>query len=122
MVTTRTLEESGFISSFFFSSPKCRVKVTGKKKNVVISGILEAYLKANPQKRPVLQPIDNQSKCKVLKTSTSTHHVRRKWTFWHTLDCLSLQINCNRMVVDDTQDDEEEDDDDVSTTSHYTSF
>lgn len=43
-----------------FFSPKCRVKVTGKKKNVVINGILEAYLKAFPHKRP--QPrIDDES-------------------------------------------------------------
>lgn len=33
-------------------SPKCRVKVTGRKKNVVINGILEAFLKAFPHKRP----------------------------------------------------------------------
>ncbi len=50
-------------------SPQCRVKVTGKKKNVVINGILEAYLKAYPHKRPILQAIDNM-KCKT-KTSTN---------------------------------------------------
>jgi len=48
----------------YIFSPKCRVKVTGKKKNVVINGILEAFLKAYPQKRPVLKPIDNTA-CKI---------------------------------------------------------
>lgn len=38
--------------------PKCRVKVTGKKKNVVINGILEAFFKAYPEKRPVLKVVD----------------------------------------------------------------
>ena len=41
--------------------PHCRVKVTGKKKNVVINGILEAFFKAYPEKRPVLQAIDNKN-------------------------------------------------------------
>jgi len=31
---------------------------------VVINGILEAFLKAYPQKRPVLKPIDNTA-CKI---------------------------------------------------------
>lgn len=39
--------------------PKCRVKVTGKKKNVVINGILEAFFKAYPDKRPALKTMDN---------------------------------------------------------------
>ncbi len=44
-------------------SPKCRVKVTGKKKNFVINGILEAYLKAYPHKRPVpKEPDEDKSK------------------------------------------------------------
>ena len=38
--------------------PKCRVKVTAKKKNVVINGILEAFFKAYPEKRPALKVID----------------------------------------------------------------
>jgi hypothetical protein len=45
--------------------------VIGKKKNVVINGILEAYLKAYPHKRPVLKAIDN-NKCKVIKKTTNT--------------------------------------------------
>ncbi len=53
---------------FDIFSPKCRVKVTGKKKNVVINGILEAFLKAYPQKRPVLKPIDNTT-CKIKPTN-----------------------------------------------------
>ncbi len=50
--------------------PKCRAKVIGKKKNVVINGILEAFLKAYPQKRPVLKTIDNTN-CPI-KTTTNT--------------------------------------------------
>lgn len=50
------------------------MKVTGKKKNVVINGILEAFLKANPQKRPVLKPIDN-SKNKVKTTMNTQNQV-----------------------------------------------
>ncbi len=47
----------------FLFSPKCRVKVTGKKKNFVINGILEAYLKAYPHKRPVpKEPDEDKSK------------------------------------------------------------
>lgn len=42
-------------------SPKCRVKVTGKKRNVVINGILEAFLKAYPHKRPAPKD-DDQDK------------------------------------------------------------
>ena len=43
---------------FRFISPKCRVKVIGKKKNVVVNGLLEAYLKAFPHKRPEPKTID----------------------------------------------------------------
>jgi hypothetical protein len=39
-------------------SPKCRVKVIGKKKNFVINGILEAFLKAYPHKRPGPKELD----------------------------------------------------------------
>jgi hypothetical protein len=35
--------------SFLFS-PKCRAKVTNKKKNVMINSILDAFLKSNPDK------------------------------------------------------------------------
>ncbi len=45
----------------FIFSPKCRVKVTGKKKNFVINGILEAYLKAYPHKRPASKEPDDES-------------------------------------------------------------
>ena len=41
--------------------PKCRVKVTSTKKNVVINGILDAFYKAYPERKPVLQPIENQN-------------------------------------------------------------
>ncbi len=52
------------------------MKVTGKKKNVVINGILEAFLKAYPQKRPALKTIDN-TKCKIQTTT----NVKRKMKF-----------------------------------------
>lgn len=55
-----------------FFSPQCRVKVTGKKKNVVINGILEAFLKAYPNKRPVLKPIDNSKQ--QIRTTTNTQN------------------------------------------------
>lgn len=42
----------------FYFSPKCRVKVVDKKKNVIINGVLEAYLKAHPNKRPTLNDVD----------------------------------------------------------------
>jgi hypothetical protein len=63
------------------------VKVTGKKKNVVINGILEAFLKAYPQKGPVLTTIDNMA----MKTKPKNEVVQ------------------NTMYDDE---DEEEDDDD----------
>jgi hypothetical protein len=69
--------------------PKCRVKVTGKKKNVVINGILEAFLKAYPQKGPVLTTIDNMA----MKTKAKNEVVQ------NTMD-------------DDDDDDEDEEEDD----------
>jgi hypothetical protein len=50
------------------------VKVVGKKKNVVINGILEAYLKAYPHKRPALQTIDN-TKSKMTTASNMKNEV-----------------------------------------------
>ncbi len=44
------------------------MKVTGKKKNFVINGILEAYLKAYPHKRPVpKEPDEDHEKSKKSK-------------------------------------------------------
>ena len=57
MVTTHFLFTTTNDADLF--SPNCRAKVIGKKKNVVINGILEAYFKAYPHKRPALQAIDN---------------------------------------------------------------
>jgi len=55
------------------------VKVVGKKKNVVINGILEAYLKAYPHKRPALQTIDN-TKAKMTTASNMKNEVcLKKW-------------------------------------------
>jgi len=38
------------------------VKVTGKKKNFVINGILEAFLKAYPHKTPAPKQSDEEKK------------------------------------------------------------
>lgn len=56
----------------FVFSPKCRVKVTGKKKNFVINGILEAYLKAYPHKRPQPKVTEENSD----RTKNNRHQVR----------------------------------------------
>ncbi|CAF1199673.1 unnamed protein product [Rotaria sp. Silwood1] len=61
--------------------PKCRVKVTDKKKNVVINGILEAFFKAYPHKRPVLKAIDNR-KCKIKTTTNTNIEVGRNTTIY----------------------------------------
>ena len=60
-------------------SPKCRVKVTGKKKNFVINGILEAYLKAYPQKRPEPKVTEND----LDKRKNNRHEVRWKENRFH---------------------------------------
>lgn len=65
------ISSSHMISGFFFS-PKCRVKVTGKKKNFVINGILEAYLKAYPHKRPQPKVAEDDPN----KTNNNRHQVR----------------------------------------------
>ena len=74
--------------------PKCRAKVTAKKKNVVINGILEAFLKAYPHKRPVLKSIDNTAG--AVKTAANTN----------------VQVNQDTMDDDDDDDEEEMEDED----------
>ncbi|CAF2071033.1 unnamed protein product [Rotaria magnacalcarata] len=75
--------------------PKCRVKVTDKKKNVVINGILEAYLKVYPNKRPTLNPIDSTKN--AMKTTTST----------------KIEVNRNITSRNDDQSNDEMDDESV---------
>ena len=66
-------------------SPKCRIKVIGKKKNFVINGILEAYLKAYPHKRPApKEPDEHNEKSKKAKT-TKYEVCRRKYEIFHKL-------------------------------------
>ncbi|CAF1051190.1 unnamed protein product [Adineta ricciae] len=79
--------------------PKCRVKVTGKKKNFVINGILDAYLKAHPNKRPApKEPDEDTEKAKRLKNDK--HEVGPDGMYLYNTQ------------YDDGGDDEEEEDND----------
>jgi len=85
--------------------PKCRVKVTGKKKNVVINGILEAYLKAFPHKRP--QPrIDDESE----KTNKTLYPIGPDGMY---LDNIHHDDDEEPMEEYDEDEEDEDDDDDV---------
>jgi hypothetical protein len=53
------------------------VKVIGKKKNFVINGILAAYLKAYPHKRPVSKEHDEEND-KSKKAKITKYEVCRK--------------------------------------------
>ncbi|CAF2951042.1 unnamed protein product [Rotaria sp. Silwood2] len=75
--------------------PKCRVKVTDKKKNVVINGILEAFFKAYPHKRPVLKAIDNTKR--KMKTTTNA----------------KIEIGRNAICFNNNQDNDEIDNDPI---------
>ncbi|CAF1251860.1 unnamed protein product [Rotaria sordida] len=88
--------------------PKCRVKVIDKKKNVVINGILEAFLKAYPHKRPVLKAIDN-TKCKMNTATNAKIEGDRNAIYFN-----NNQYN-DEMDNDPIDNDDDEDDDDDNT-------
>ena len=98
-------------------SPKCRVKVTGKKKNFVINGILDAYLKAHPNKRPApKEPDEDTEKAKRLKNDKHEvcfgEHISNRFIYI----CLLIQVGPDGMYLYNTQydggsDDEYEDND-----------
>jgi len=68
--------------------PKCRAKVTNKKKNVMINSILDAFLKSNPDKSSTND--ENETKTQIdetITTSTNESAVCRQ--------CPSNQPNSN---------------------------
>ncbi|CAF4313079.1 unnamed protein product [Rotaria sp. Silwood2] len=88
--------------------PKCRVKVIGKKKNFVINGILEAYLKAYPHKRPVSKQSDEHSD-ESTKMKPTKHEVGLDGMY---LDNIQYEH-------DDYGDDDDMDDDDDEVSYYY---
>ena len=68
--------------NIFYCSPKCRVKVIGKKRNVVINGILEAYLKAFPNKRPEAKLTEGHDQSKM---APGRHQVRWRKILLHPI-------------------------------------
>jgi hypothetical protein len=109
--TARNTNFCDISSGIFNFSPKCRVKVTGKKKNVVINGILEAYFKAYPHKRPALQPIDNTKR--EMKTATNTENeVCLKKMILLEMKRFFFQEHLNE-IYDDSDEEEDDDDDEI---------
>lgn len=91
--------------------PKCRVKVTGKKKNFVINGILEAYLKAHPHKRPAPKQSDEEKQIDENKNKVGP-------------DGMYLYNTQEGSDEDEDEDEdesmeEEEDEDDVDNHHHF---
>ncbi|CAF3932907.1 unnamed protein product [Adineta steineri] len=101
------------------SCPKCRVKVTGKKKNFVINGILEAYLKAYPHKRPAPKEDDDDTFSKKMKNGK--YDVGPDGMYLHNTqynhddedeDMEDEDEDDDNEVHDDDDDEEEEEDED----------
>jgi len=100
--------------------PKCRVKVTGKKKNFVINGILEAYLKAYPHKRPVSkQPDEDSDESKKVKNKK--HEVGPDGMYLYNTQYVNDDDDEYEGSDDDEdmEDDDDDDDDDNNNNFYF---